>query len=126
MNLVIYPIFIACLVLAIKADILNASGQQTAISEHNLYRSELAKGNVTAKSGKLPPASNMNQVIYGKTLETEAQNWAKTCPGMKHTPNAKYGQNLYWTSQNVDQATALKQATECLHFTTLWKLSDNI
>jgi len=99
-------------VIDIEASNLDSAGQKTCLSEHNRYRTELAKGNVQSGNGKLPSASAMNELQYSKDLEAKAQSWASSCPGMKHTPNPTYGQNLYWTSQTVDHSTALKQATK--------------
>jgi hypothetical protein len=60
---------------------LDSAGQKTCLSEHNRYRTELAKGSVKAASGQLPSAMNMNELGYSKDLEAKAQAWAQNCPG---------------------------------------------
>ncbi|KAI6233688.1 Venom allergen-like protein [Aphelenchoides fujianensis] len=99
--------------LVALGDHLNADGKKTCLREHNNYRRQLAAGYVKNGAGQaMPKAANMNELKYSKDLEAKAQQWASSCPGMRHTPSIHYGQNLYWTSQEVDQATALRQATQ--------------
>ncbi|KAI6214526.1 SCP-like protein [Aphelenchoides besseyi] len=111
--MLVYGLFLSSLLLVVFCDNLDSNGKRTCLNEHNRYRSDLANGKVQNGNGqRMPKAANMNEMKYGKDLEAKAQDWAKRCPGMKHTPNPTYGQNLYWTSESVDHSTALRQATK--------------
>ncbi|KAI6212721.1 hypothetical protein M3Y94_00061800 [Aphelenchoides besseyi] len=112
MQFLVFISFVAVL-RDVLADPLDAAGQQACVSEHNKYRSELALGNVKNGAGQtMQKATDMNQLKYDKELEAKAQDWAKDCKNkMVHTPNIKYGQNLFWSSETLDHATAMKQAT---------------
>jgi hypothetical protein len=54
---------VGILFASIEANNLDSNGQKTCLSEHNKYRTELAKGSVKAKSGALPSAANMNELV---------------------------------------------------------------
>jgi hypothetical protein len=75
MNRIVYSFCIAFLVLAINADLLDINGRKACLSEHNKHRTMLADGKAQTKGGLLPPASNMNEVSYSKSLEAEAEKW---------------------------------------------------
>jgi hypothetical protein len=45
---------------------------------------------------------------------------------MQHTPNIKYGQNIFMSSEKLDQAAALKQAVEAWWSETQFYASQEI
>ncbi|KAI6212496.1 hypothetical protein M3Y94_00032300 [Aphelenchoides besseyi] len=110
--MVFYSLLVLASLNVVVADFLNTAGVQSCLDSHNAYRSDLAQQKVKNGAGQtMPGATDMNELKYGKDLEAKAQDWAKQCPGMSHTPNANYGQNLFWSSAKLDHATAMKQAT---------------
>ncbi|KAI6187561.1 Vap-1 [Aphelenchoides besseyi] len=99
--MLVYSLFLFSLFVVVLCDNLDNRGKRTCLNEHNRYRSDLANGKVKNGNGqRMPKAADMNEMGYSKELEAKAQNWAKRCPMMHHTPNPTYGQNLYWTSES--------------------------
>jgi len=61
---------------------------------HNTLRSIVAKGNAANKNGtNLPQATNMYQMTYSMSLESDAQAWANNCNYSHYIP-AGEGQNI--------------------------------
>ncbi|KAI6212409.1 hypothetical protein M3Y94_00020200 [Aphelenchoides besseyi] len=104
-------VLVVLLLIALtSADVLDSTGRQTCIDEHNRFRGELARGKVVNEGGEsLQKAVDMNELKYNEDLEAKAQDWAKKCK-MEHTPDVNYGQNLWESGGKLDQVTALKYA----------------
>ncbi|KAI6186032.1 SCP extracellular domain containing protein [Aphelenchoides besseyi] len=76
MNCVFLVVFL--LVALTSADVLNSTGRQACVDEHNRFRGELARGKVVNKGGeRLQKAVDMNELVRAikklVTLDSEIQ-----------------------------------------------------
>uniref|UniRef100_A0A915DRU9 SCP domain-containing protein n=1 Tax=Ditylenchus dipsaci TaxID=166011 RepID=A0A915DRU9_9BILA len=78
-----------------SADALTAQQRSAILNYHNSLRSQLAKGQVTDKDGKLPAGKNIYKFVYNSTIEAITQANADLCK-MEHSSSG-FGENLYFS-----------------------------
>ncbi|CAJ0584638.1 unnamed protein product, partial [Mesorhabditis spiculigera] len=81
---------------------------------HNQLRSSLAKGNEPdGAGGNAPPAKRMTKMTYSCVAEKTAHEWGAQCNYDHSTNRNNTGENLYMSSDNVqDPAAALTAASQ--------------
>ncbi|CAL8103012.1 unnamed protein product [Calicophoron daubneyi] len=70
------------------------------LREHNEYRKKVAMGLVDRQ----PAAKNLGPLEWDETLAIAAKEWAINCD-FKHERPAKYGENLYFSTNENGDAT---------------------
>ncbi|KAH7696014.1 venom allergen-like protein vap-2 [Aphelenchoides avenae] len=110
---------IVCLLALVAASYALTAPQRNAVlASHNSFRQLLANGTAANKDGKLmPKGKNVYKLKYSVPLENLAQKWVNRCV-FEHSPasyrkhaGGTYGENLYYTTAQVDAASVLKQAS---------------
>ncbi len=66
---------------------LSTADKQLILDFHNAVRSTVASGEQPGATGKLPPAANMNRLLWDEGLAKVAADHAATCPGIAHNPD---------------------------------------
>jgi hypothetical protein len=81
---------------------MNDYARDQLVKWHNYYRALVIKGNEPAAGGrKAPKGKNMYKIKYSCAIETNAQNYANTCPYPTHslsTARPGWGENMAWIS----------------------------
>ncbi|ETN68242.1 hypothetical protein NECAME_15942, partial [Necator americanus] len=99
-----------------KNDAMTDQARTAVLEAHNNRRSLLARGLV--RNGKNPTNRNlsaatyMSAMVYECNLETEAMNYASTCPQTKSSESDRsgHGENIYvYSTPHADPVVAFKE-----------------